>query len=254
MFAVLSSRHLVTSSSRLLVVAILGLLAGCGGDSPQKDEPPTPPSVTIRKLAKRISPPAVDGDSIVIGTSDKNILLLDAALETIKTIPLGDVNPNTEPFLLANWIFVADAKGTVVGIRDGEKIWETQLDGRINGGVVAAQVGERLLVYAGSYSGNFYVLDGSDGSEVAKTEVSGYINPRPALALQHQHVLVSDCGGQLAMFDMANGKLRHTVAVDDYLPWSPLIADDTAYVVSHSGSIHAINLTTAETSVFAKDE
>jgi len=243
------------SPYRLLAVSIL--LVGCGGDSPQKDETltsPQPPTATIRKLAKRISPPAVDGDRIIVGTSDKNILVLDAALETIKTIPLGDVNPNTEPFILGEWIFVADAKGTVVGIRGGEKIWETEIDGRVNGGVGAARIGERLLVYAGSYSGNFQILDGTDGSEVAKTEVSGYINSRPALALQQRLAFVSDCGGQLAMLDMLDGQPRRTAQVDDHLPWSPLIVGDTAYVISHSGTIHAINLATAETSVFAKDE
>ena len=241
----------VVLSSLFLCIAIL--LSACT-PLPQAAKDEMPELVTMRKLAKRVSPPAVDGDRIIIGTSDKNLLILDATLETLKTIPLGDVTPNTTPFILDDWIFVADAKGVVAGVRDGEKIWETQLDGRVNGGVVAARVGERLFVYAGSYSGNFYVLDGTDGSEVAKTEVSGYINPSPALALQQQLALVSDCGGQLAMFNMTDGQLRRTAQVDEYLPWSPLIIDDVAYVISHGGTIHAVDIASAETSLFAKDD
>ncbi len=133
-----------------------------------------------------------------------------------------------------------DGDVRAVSLDDGSLLWSYQTEGQINAAPALTTVKGRRYLLAGSYDNNMYTIDAASGTLKGLASTGYYING--AAAIWGEYALFGGCDSWLRMVNCATGTAADSVKLDAYIPSSPAIVDDMAYVADYNGNVYEISL------------
>ena len=215
---------------RLFTISLLSLtLSGCGslgflnpgtwgGDGEAEEQP-----AELIELTDSISIDTLWSHSVGSGADDFLVKLV--------------------PFVVGDWIFVADRKGLVQGLdrETGRPRWSRDTELEISGGPGAGSG----LVLVGTADGEVVALDPETGDDKWRSRVSSEILSVPASAMGV--VVVHTIDGKLFGLDSANGQIiwtydRSAPVLTLHGESSPVIVNGVVFAGFASGKLAAVEL------------
>lgn len=134
-----------------------------------------------------------------------------------------------------------DGDVRAVSLAEGSLLWSFQTEGQINAAPALTTVNGRRYLLAGSYDNNMYTIDAATGALKGLASTGYYING--AAAVWGEYALFGGCDSWLRMVNCTTGVAADSVKLDAYIPSSPAIVDDMAYVADYNGNVYEISLT-----------
>lgn len=139
-------------------------------------------------------------------------------------------------------LYVGRIDGFVSAISLSSKkvLWEYETEGQISASpnIISHDSDELLLV--GSYDNNMYTFSITDGTKVSQAETGYYING--AASVWKQYMLFGGCDGWLRMVNTLTGEQTDSMELKAYVPASPAIIGDCAYVSDYNGNLYEVQL------------
>ena len=133
-----------------------------------------------------------------------------------------------------------DGDVRAVSLAGGNLLWSYQTEGQINAAPALTTVKGRRFLLAGSYDYNMYTIDAATGALKGLASTGYYING--AAAVWGEYALFGGCDSWLRMVNCTTGTAADSVKLDAYIPSSPAIVDDMAYVADYNGNVYEISL------------
>lgn len=133
-----------------------------------------------------------------------------------------------------------DGDVRAVSLAGGNLLWSYQTEGQINAAPALTTVKGRRYLLAGSYDNNMYTIDAATGALKGLASTGYYING--AAAVWGEYALFGGCDSWLRMVNCTTGTAADSVKLDAYIPSSPAIVDDMAYVADYNGNVYEISL------------
>lgn len=129
---------------------------------------------------------------------------------------------------------------TAISLRTQKELWSYETDGQISASpnLIEKEGTARILV--GSYDSNMYTFDASNGQKMSQFESEYYING--ATALWREYMVFGGCDSWLRVIHTQTGEATDSMKLKAYVPASPAIMGDYAYVSDYSGNIYEIHL------------
>ena len=143
------------------------------------------------------------------------------------------------PFLIRDsvmYIGRIDGYVTALSLREKKMLWSFETEGQISAS--SNYVDGKVLV--GSYDGNMYTLDSSNGNLVSHCETNSYING--AAALWNEYMVFGGCDAWLRVVNTMTGESSDSLQMKAYIPASPAIVGDFTYVSDNAGNVYEIHL------------
>jgi outer membrane protein assembly factor BamB len=122
----------------------------------------------------------------------------------------------------------------------GDTLWNFETFGQISASPNIGFFANRQAVVFGSYDNYLYCVDSENGVKLCRFESGYYING--AVAIWQNYFLSGGCDAWLRIVDGTTGKLADSLKLDTYVPASPAIEGDFAYVADHAGNVYEIAL------------
>ncbi len=138
-------------------------------------------------------------------------------------------------------LFIGNEDGLFIAVDavSGSILWKTDFSNKINGGAsYFHQNGEPRIVF-GAYDQRLHILDLS-GNERWYIEAENFINGTPAL--NDSFLVFGGCDRFLRVISPITGKEVRKIRLDSYIPSSPAIFQNLAYVTLYKDSIYALNI------------
>jgi outer membrane protein assembly factor BamB len=129
---------------------------------------------------------------------------------------------------------------SALSLASGDTLWNFETMGQISASPNTGVFEGREAVVFGSYDNYLYCIDRETGAELSRFESGYYING--AVALWRDHFLSGGCDAWLRIVNGTTGELSDSLKLDTYIPASPAIAGDYAYVADHSGNVYELVL------------
>ncbi|MBO7049181.1 MAG: PQQ-binding-like beta-propeller repeat protein [Bacteroidaceae bacterium] len=133
-----------------------------------------------------------------------------------------------------------DGDVRAVSLAGGNLLWSYQTEGQINAAPALTTVKGRRYLLAGSYDNNMYTIDAATGALKGLASTGYYING--AAAVWGEYALFGGCDSWLRMVNCTTGIAADSVKLDAYIPSSPAIVDDMAYIADYNGNVYEIGL------------
>lgn len=129
---------------------------------------------------------------------------------------------------------------SALSLHDGQEKWSYETEGQISASpnTIYTPAGRQILV--GSYDNYMYALDANSGRLVNRFETGYYING--AAALIGHYMVFGGCDAWLRVVDTQLGLATDSLELRAYIPSSPVIIDDFAYLADYMGNIYEIQL------------
>ena len=206
--------------------------------------------------------PALNGDSLFIGSDNGNLYALDAASGNLlwKFTSQGIVR--SKPAIAGNLVYFTSDDGSLyaVYLKDGTKAWSTDI-----GNFIARANREELgnspaptgydyvqsspvvadgTVYAGSLDGKLYALDALTG--VVNWTFITQQKIRGSPAVDQGTVYFGSWDKLMYAVDAHTGKVRWAVGIGGEVQTTPLIANGMVYTASRKASVVALDAGTGE--------
>lgn len=189
------------------------------------------------------STPAVDGDSIYIGSYDGRTYKLDRFTGELQWSYDAGAPVNSSPALDETTVYFGSDDGSLNAVhRDdgtekwtfatGNQVWSSPnvYDGR---------------VYVGSYDTNFYAVDADTGEEIWRYEADNqFCASSPATV--DGVVYAGSLDGNLYAFDAEDGSVVWSYFAGDSIVSSPVVATESVYIGSLNGDLHAVDVDSGE--------
>ena len=126
------------------------------------------------------------------------------------------------------------------------ELWHYATEGQILASptFVDAHMGEGTsdtFLLVGSYDNNMYTLDARTGT-LAHSYPTGYYINGAAACWQGAYALFGGCDAWLRISDIRSGLLTDSLRLDAYIPSSPVVSGDCAYVADYQGNVYEIQL------------
>ena len=138
------------------------------------------------------------------------------------------------------YLGILDGFMLAISLDTKEILWKFYTEGNISASAnVVEFAGQTALVF-GSYDNYFYVLNAATGEELSRFASGHQING--AAGIWESHILFGGCDSWLRMIDTQTGLLADEVELRDYLPNSPAIIGNMAYVGDHDGNMYRLHL------------
>ena len=121
-----------------------------------------------------------------------------------------------------------------------DTLWNFETMGQISASPNRVGFEGRKAIVFGSYDNYLYSVDERTGQEINRFESGYYLNG--AVALWKKHVLFGGCDSWIRVIDCKTGMRTDSLLIDAYVPASPAIRGDYAYVGDYAGNIYELNL------------
>lgn len=191
----------------------------------------------VRTMA---SPLVYDG-TVFICDKHGQMLGFDEQGETVFKINLeSDVEASFVINDSSIYIGQIDGEIRALSLTDGKERWKYPTEGQIKASPTITTINDHDYLLVGSYDNNMYTLEASTGKFVGCAPTGYYING--AASLWHQYALFGGCDAWLRMVNAKTGEAVDSLQLDAYLPASPAIMDDNAYIADYQGNIYVVHL------------
>ena len=139
-------------------------------------------------------------------------------------------------------IYIGQIDGQIraISLADGKEQWKYPTEGQIKASPTITNINERDYLLVGSYDNNMYTLEASTGKFVGCVPTGYYING--AASLWHQYALFGGCDAWLRMVNAMTGEAVDSLQLEAYLPASPAIMGDYAYIADYNGNVYVAYL------------
>jgi eukaryotic-like serine/threonine-protein kinase len=194
-----------------------------------------------------LSSPAVDGDTVYVGSGDHNVYALDAHDGTLRwKFTTGDV-VHASPAVANGTVYIGswDRYMYALDAKDGSVRWKFQTgDDRETYnqiGIAGSAAVANGTVYFGCRDSFFYALDAQSGALRWKHDQHGsWVIGSPVVANGAVYYTTSD-ERRLFALDATSGALRFSLKYDAFSFSSPSLAGHTLYFGTSAGMLYAID-------------
>ncbi|MDR2121084.1 MAG: PQQ-binding-like beta-propeller repeat protein [Tannerella sp.] len=121
-----------------------------------------------------------------------------------------------------------------------DTLWNFETMGQVSASPNIGVFEGRQAVVFGSYDNYLYCVDRVRGVEISRFPSGYYING--AVALWQRYFVSGGCDAWLRIIDGTTGAPSDSLQLDTYVPASPAIDGDFAYVADHAGNVYALML------------
>lgn len=166
-------------------------------------------------------------DYVIVGTSDNQVVALDIdSGEMIWEFATGN-SIWSQPAYNDGKIYVTsvDRRVYALDLETGDILWEAQLTGANGGSPV---VGDQFI-YVGSFDGKLHAYD-FDGNEAWTATADDWIWGAPTYT--EASVYYTDLAGNVYAISSTEGTTQWEQSVEGSIQSSPVVHDDTVYIVS----------------------
>jgi outer membrane protein assembly factor BamB len=133
-----------------------------------------------------------------------------------------------------------DGNLCAISLTKQEMLWSFETYGQISASPNRISIEGRDAIVVGSYDNFVYCLDSKSGELIHHFESGYYING--AVAQQNNHIVFGGCDGWVRVVDCVSGIQTDSLDVGIYIPASPAIHQDYAYIADHAGNLYEIEL------------
>lgn len=129
---------------------------------------------------------------------------------------------------------------SAISLATKDTLWTFETLGQISASPNIMMFGNRPAIVFGSYDNYLYCVDAKTGEELSRFESGYYLNG--AAAIWKGHVIYGGCDSWVRIVDCKTGIQTDSLLLDVYVPASPAIMGDYAYVGDYSGNIYKLML------------
>lgn len=129
---------------------------------------------------------------------------------------------------------------SALSLRDMSTKWEYETLGQISGSPNLIRKGQDVQLLVGSYDNSMYTFDARNGQKKSQFETGYYING--AAAVWREFMVFGGCDAWLRIVNTQTGEQTDSLELNAYVPASPAIMDNKAYVADYEGNIYEVYL------------
>lgn len=146
------------------------------------------------------------------------------------------------PTLKDSLLYIGTIDGSMIALslESGREIWRFDTEGQLSAAPNRVRFNGREALVFGSYDNWLYCVDAADGSLISRYESGYYLNG--AVALQGESMLFGGCDQWVRVIDCRSGVQTDSLLLDAYIPASPAVVGNMAYVGDYGGNLYALRL------------
>ena len=138
------------------------------------------------------------------------------------------------------YVGMMDGHIRALSLIDGSEHWNYETEGQITAAPVLMDVNGQRRLFVGSYDNYMYTLSPQTGQLIHRVPTGYYING--GVALWQDYALFGGCDAWIRIVDGTSGLSTDSLQLDSYIPSSPVICDDYAYVADYRGDVYELTL------------
>lgn len=138
------------------------------------------------------------------------------------------------------YIGTIDGRLTALSLSERDTLWSYATEGQISASPNKVDFDGREAIIFGSYDNYLYCVDSDSGEHLARFESGYYING--AVAVSGGYALFGGCDAWMRVIDCTSGVMVDSLQMEGYIPSSPAIDDERAYVGDYTGNIFEFSL------------
>lgn len=182
------------------------------------------------------STPVIQGNRIVVGSTDENVYCLDLngkLLWKYKT----DNAIEASALILNTTVYIGNLSGNfyALDLLSGKLRWKFRADNQILSAANWWTDGKKNYLLVGSYDFYLRCLEASSGKLLWKYETTNYINA--TAAVWGNQAVFGGCDGLLHVVGLTDGKELATTEVGSYIAGSVALEKDKAYLGDYDGKV-----------------
>ena len=191
-----------------------------------------------------ISSPVIGIESVYIGSTDGKVYSLDLLKgQEIWTFDTGD-DIEASPLLLDEAVYIGNLSGEFfcLDALSGQERWRYKCDSSIYGSANWARIAkdQQTRILVGSYDNRMYCFDSVSGELIWVYETENFINGAPST--DGTHIIFGGCDEILHIVSVSDGSKIGEVWAGSYIPGSPALLDNRAYLGHYDNQVVAIDL------------
>lgn len=146
------------------------------------------------------------------------------------------------PMLHDSVLYIGRIDGALaaVSLSKRDTLWCYRTEGQISASPNMVDVGRQMSLVVGSYDNYMYCIDPESGNLRNRFESGYYING--AVAAVDRYAIFGGCDAWLRVVDCQKGEVTDSLQLEGYIPSSPAVADDRAYVGDYAGNIYELQI------------
>lgn len=196
---------------------------------------------TFKSSVRTVSSPVVDQGTTYWCDNRGGVRGVDITGKQVFTYDMQTAVEAT-PMLKDSVLYIGRIDGfmTAISLATQDTLWTYETLGQISASPNSVNYEGRDAIVFGSYDNYLYCVDNLTGREINRFESGYYLNG--AVALWKNHVLFGGCDAWLRVIDCRTGLPTDSLLLDAYVPASPAIRGDYAYVGDYSGNVYEFYL------------
>lgn len=210
--------------------------------------------ITNTKNKHIFSSPVIHNNVVFFGAYDGNFYALDTSTGKKKWVFLEADWVSSSPCIAPNidTVFVGLLFGlwnknggiVAINIKNGEKLWEYISKGNTSSSPAYSK--EDNLVSIGDDDGIFRTFDAKSGNLIWEFKTSGSIKGGPAIDTNRKLIIFGSLDKNLYIVNIQNGKIVHTIEVDQGICSTPLINNGHVYFSSLDKNLYCADMSTGK--------
>ena len=138
------------------------------------------------------------------------------------------------------YVGMIDGRIRSLSLADSTDNWTYETEGQIAAAPVLTTIDGQRRLFVGSYDNYMYTLSPQTGQLVHRVETGYYING--AATIWQGYALFGGCDAWLRIVSGATGQPTDSLLLDAYIPASPVIYGNQAYVADYAGNVYELTL------------
>lgn len=183
---------------------------------------------------------------LIVGGYDKTVHSLDPATGVERWAFNGTLNRFVaSPAISENRIYAPSADERLYALNlNGESTWDTPFQAKQALWATPAYDPERDVVYVAGLDRIFYAINGSSGSVIWETPLSGASVSRPAIDPETGVIYLGNFGKEMLAIDPDSGDAFGKYLTEEWIWEGPTLSDERLYFGDMAGNFYAMNADT----------